>query len=70
MVVAGFSLEGGQLKKPGLAQTVSGFVAAGTQKATVAFRVIIWENQHLPVIGKTEYYPLTTEYELWSRPTR
>lgn len=54
-VVADFSPEGGQPKKPGLARTVSGFVAGGIQKATVAFRVIIWENQHRPVIGKTEY---------------
>jgi len=54
-VVAGFNLEGGQPKKPGLARTVSGFVAAGIQKATVAFQVIIWENQHRPVIGKAKY---------------
>jgi hypothetical protein len=44
-VVAIFSLEGGQPKKPGLARTVSGFGVARIQKETVAFLVIIWENR-------------------------
>jgi hypothetical protein len=50
VVVAVFSLEGGQPKKPGLARTVGGFGVAGIQKTAVAFRVIIWENRGQSVV--------------------